>query len=171
MSNDVFGGVVCVVCVPFVGLWERGREEDMAGLTETKRLTAIIGAQWGDEGKGKLVDAVADKFDLCCRYNGGSNAGHTVVVGEKKYAFHLIPCGITSENGTLSHPLPSILPLPPSISLLYFFFCFSVLGTFSVVCVCDFPLSIPLIAMWLNMLLARCLHSWQRRRHSSPDSL
>jgi len=68
-------------------------------LRETKRLTAVIGAQWGDEGKGKLVDALAGSFDLCCRYNGGSNAGHTVVVGNKKFAFHLVPCGITNENG------------------------------------------------------------------------
>mmetsp|Transcript_2622 Transcript_2622/g.3505 ORF Transcript_2622/g.3505 Transcript_2622/m.3505 type:complete len:429 (+) Transcript_2622:112-1398(+) len=68
-------------------------------LLQTKPLTAVIGAVWGDEGKGKLVDALGEKFDVCARYNGGSNAGHTVVVGGKKYAFHLIPCGIMNEKG------------------------------------------------------------------------
>lgn len=56
--------------------------------------TAILGAQWGDEGKGKLVDILAEKYDICGRFNGGANAGHTVHVNGKKYAFHLLPCGI-----------------------------------------------------------------------------
>ena len=57
-------------------------------------VLAVLGSQWGDEGKGKLVDLLAGKFSVCCRFNGGSNAGHTLVIGGKKYAFHLLPCGI-----------------------------------------------------------------------------
>lgn len=58
------------------------------------KFTAIIGSQWGDEGKGKLVDILAEKYDYCARFNGGANAGHTIVVNGAKYAFHLLPCGI-----------------------------------------------------------------------------
>ncbi len=55
---------------------------------------AIVGLQWGDEGKGKIVDLLTEHFDIVARYNGGANAGHTVCVGDKKYALHLIPSGI-----------------------------------------------------------------------------
>jgi len=54
----------------------------------------VVGLQWGDEGKGKVVDAVAGVSRYVARYCGGANAGHTVVVGDEKYALHLIPCGI-----------------------------------------------------------------------------
>ena len=54
----------------------------------------IIGAQWGDEGKGKIVDLLTDKFDIVARYQGGHNAGHTVIVKGKKFVLHLIPSGI-----------------------------------------------------------------------------
>src|SRR6266536_5252883 len=54
----------------------------------------ILGAQWGDEGKGKIVDLFSDKFDIVVRYQGGHNAGHTVFIGEKKYVLKLIPSGI-----------------------------------------------------------------------------
>ncbi len=54
----------------------------------------IVGLQWGDEGKGKVVDMLAAEFDAVARYNGGANAGHTVVVGDEKYALHLMPSGI-----------------------------------------------------------------------------
>eukprot|EP00455_Lapot_gusevi_P000522 TRINITY_DN10236_c0_g3_i2.p1 TRINITY_DN10236_c0_g3~~TRINITY_DN10236_c0_g3_i2.p1 ORF type:complete len:466 (+),score=198.38 TRINITY_DN10236_c0_g3_i2:76-1473(+) len=63
-----------------------------AGLD--RKVCAVLGAQWGDEGKGKLVDVLAQKYDIIGRFNGGANAGHTLVVGGKKYAMHLIPCGI-----------------------------------------------------------------------------
>ncbi|MDR0761995.1 MAG: adenylosuccinate synthase, partial [Campylobacteraceae bacterium] len=53
----------------------------------------IVGAQWGDEGKGKIVDMMAQKYDVVCRYQGGHNAGHTIVVDGVKYALHLIPSG------------------------------------------------------------------------------
>lgn len=63
-------------------------------------VLAVLGSQWGDEGKGKLVDLMASKYSVCCRFNGGANAGHTLVVGSKKFAFHLLPCGILNENCT-----------------------------------------------------------------------
>jgi len=60
----------------------------------------IIGAQWGDEGKGKLVDVLSENVDIVVRYQGGANAGHTVYIDEKKYILHLIPGGILRENTT-----------------------------------------------------------------------
>lgn len=60
--------------------------------------TVVIGAQFGDEGKGKIVDYLANKNDLIIRYSGGSNAGHTVVIGGKKYALRLIPSGILNPD-------------------------------------------------------------------------
>ncbi|MGE5590254.1 MAG: adenylosuccinate synthase [Bacillota bacterium] len=55
---------------------------------------AVVGAQWGDEGKGKIVDYAAERADLVVRYQGGNNAGHTVVVGDREYKLHLIPSGV-----------------------------------------------------------------------------
>ncbi|MEE9270192.1 MAG: adenylosuccinate synthetase, partial [Candidatus Krumholzibacteria bacterium] len=57
-------------------------------------VTTIIGGQWGDEGKAKIIDYLARDADYVVRYQGGANAGHTVVVGEKRFAFHLVPSGI-----------------------------------------------------------------------------
>ena len=54
----------------------------------------VLGAQWGDEGKGKIVDLLAERFDVVARYQGGHNAGHTVFIGEKKFVLKLIPSGI-----------------------------------------------------------------------------
>src|SRR5579864_1088829 len=54
----------------------------------------ILGAQWGDEGKGKIVDLFCDCFDIVARYQGGHNAGHTVQIGAKKFVLKLIPSGI-----------------------------------------------------------------------------
>src|SRR3989344_1822011 len=58
--------------------------------------TILMGMQWGDEGKGKDVDILSNEHDVVVRYQGGGNAGHTVVIGDKKYALHLIPSGILS---------------------------------------------------------------------------
>lgn len=58
----------------------------------------VVGAQWGDEGKGKLVDFLTDKADVVARYQGGHNAGHTVVIKNEKYVLHLIPSGILHKN-------------------------------------------------------------------------
>ena len=54
----------------------------------------VVGAQWGDEGKGKIVDLLAQESDLVCRYQGGPNAGHTIVVGDETYKIRQIPSGI-----------------------------------------------------------------------------
>ena len=54
----------------------------------------VLGAQWGDEGKGKMVDLFSEKFDIVTRYQGGHNAGHTVYIGAQKYVLKLIPSGI-----------------------------------------------------------------------------
>ncbi|HRQ75179.1 MAG TPA: adenylosuccinate synthase [Phycisphaerales bacterium] len=62
--------------------------------------TAVVGLQWGDEGKGKVVDLLTAQHDFIVRYNGGANAGHTVVVGDQRYALHLIPSGIFSRDKT-----------------------------------------------------------------------
>ncbi|MEQ9207347.1 MAG: adenylosuccinate synthase [Phycisphaerales bacterium] len=59
---------------------------------------AVVGLQWGDEGKGKLVDLLAGKYRAVVRYNGGANAGHSVVVGGERYSLHLVPSGILSPN-------------------------------------------------------------------------
>lgn len=60
--------------------------------------TAVIGLQWGDEGKGKVIDSLACEADVVARYAGGNNAGHTVIVGDEKYVLHLIPGGILHEG-------------------------------------------------------------------------
>jgi adenylosuccinate synthase len=62
----------------------------------------IVGAQWGDEGKGKATDLLGDRIDYVVRYNGGNNAGHTIVIGSEKYALHLLPSGVLT---------PSIVPV------------------------------------------------------------
>lgn len=61
---------------------------------------AIIGSQWGDEGKGKATDLLGGRIDYVVKFNGGNNAGHTVVVGHEKYALHLLPSGILSAGVT-----------------------------------------------------------------------
>ena len=58
----------------------------------------VVGLQWGDEGKGKVVDILAEKADIVVRYNGGANAGHTVTVGDSRFALHLLPSGSVRPN-------------------------------------------------------------------------
>ena len=60
----------------------------------------IIGVQWGDEGKGKATDLLGSRIDWVVKFNGGNNAGHTVVIGDEKYALHLLPSGILSPDVT-----------------------------------------------------------------------
>ena len=62
------------------------------------RADLIVGIQWGDEGKGKIVDLLAMNYDVVSRYQGGHNAGHTIVVDGKKIALHLIPSGILNPK-------------------------------------------------------------------------
>tara|TARA_Y100000034_G_scaffold44576_1_gene54742 strand:- start:33269 stop:34540 length:1272 start_codon:yes stop_codon:yes gene_type:complete len=74
-------------------------------------VTVIIGSQWGDEGKGKIVDLIAEDYDIIARYQGGANAGHTVVVGDKTFKLHLIPSGAIRNklcvigNGVVLDPI------------------------------------------------------------------
>src|SRR5438046_9510076 len=58
----------------------------------------LVGAQWGDEGKGKATDLLGDRVDYVVRYQGGNNAGHTVVIGDESYALHLLPSGVLSPD-------------------------------------------------------------------------
>ena len=60
--------------------------------------TILVGAQWGDEGKGKIIDVLTEEADIVVRTQGGNNAGHTVFIGKKKYVLHLIPSGILRKN-------------------------------------------------------------------------
>ena len=64
-------------------------------------ITVIVGAQWGDEGKGKLVDCLAEQASWVARFQGGNNAGHTVVIGDRVLKFHLLPSGITRKECNL----------------------------------------------------------------------
>jgi len=61
-------------------------------------VTVLIGAQWGDEGKGKIIDVLSEKADMVVRFQGGNNAGHTVKIGAEKYVLHLVPSGILNPN-------------------------------------------------------------------------
>src|SRR5436853_7419704 len=63
-------------------------------------VIVVIGAQWGDEGKGKIVDLLAERFDVVARYQGGHNAGHSVQVGDRSFVLHLLPSGIIHQGKT-----------------------------------------------------------------------
>ena len=75
-------------------------------------VTILVGGQWGDEGKGKVIDLLADTVDMVIRSQGGNNAGHTVVTGGTEYRFHLIPSGILyperppASSATASSSIP-----------------------------------------------------------------
>ena len=75
-------------------------------------IDVLLGLQWGDEGKGKIVDYLADKYDVICRFQGGPNAGHTIVIDGKKHVLHTIPSGVFREgvqnvigNGVVIDPI------------------------------------------------------------------
>src|SRR4029079_5140863 len=63
-------------------------------------VIAVIGAQWGDEGQGKIVDLLGERFDVVVRYQGGHNAGHSVQIGDKSFVLHLLPSGIVHQGKT-----------------------------------------------------------------------
>uniref|UniRef100_G3TB45 Adenylosuccinate synthetase isozyme 1 n=1 Tax=Loxodonta africana TaxID=9785 RepID=G3TB45_LOXAF len=98
---------------PGTGGVKRGRLQQEVAATGS-RVTVVLGAQWGDEGKGKVVDLLATDADIISRCQGGNNAGHTVVVDGKEYDFHLLPSGIINSkavsfigNGVVIH-LPGL---------------------------------------------------------------
>lgn len=76
--------------------------------------TCVIGLQWGDEAKGKLVDLLTSQFDIVVRYQGGANAGHTVVLGDQTYKLHHIPSGILNPN-VMNVVGPGVVLNPPTI--------------------------------------------------------
>jgi adenylosuccinate synthase len=75
------------------------------------RNLCIVGLQWGDEGKGKIVDYYADGFEAVVRYNGGSNAGHTIVINGRTFVFHLLPSGLLKKKKLLIGPGVALDPL------------------------------------------------------------
>src|SRR5579862_804288 len=81
-------------------------------FVESMANTILVGAQWGDEGKGKIIDVLTEQADVVVRTQGGNNAGHTVFIGKKKYVLHLIPSGILRKkkiciigNGVVVDPI------------------------------------------------------------------
>jgi len=94
---------------------EQQQQAEAESFSEVGQICAILGTQWGDEGKGKLVDAMAQTFDVVARAQGGANAGHTIYSPDgTKHALHLMPCGILNPrakciigNGTVIH-LPTV---------------------------------------------------------------
>lgn len=72
----------------------------------------LVGGQWGDEGKAKIIDFLSPKYDIACRFQGGSNAGHTVIHNGKKYVFHLLPSNVLHEHtsAVLAHGMVIYLP-------------------------------------------------------------
>ncbi|TSL04371.1 Adenylosuccinate synthetase isozyme 2 [Bagarius yarrelli] len=92
----------------------RGTESLRNSREPQNKVTVVLGAQWGDEGKGKVVDLLAMDADIVCRCQGGNNAGHTVVVDKVEYDFHLLPSGVLNKkavsfigNGVVIH-LPGL---------------------------------------------------------------
>src|SRR6476620_11008528 len=86
--------------------------------------TILVGAQWGDEGKGKIIDVLTEQVDLVVRTQGGNNAGHTVFIGKTKYVLHLIPSGILRPgkkcvigNGVVIDPISLVKEIEELIYL------------------------------------------------------
>src|SRR3990167_7230470 len=81
-------------------------------LKDLGPVSAIIGAQWGDEGKGKMTDILGSHFDILARACGGANAGHTIVVGGKKHVFRLLPSGCLHEGKPIVLGSGMVIHLP-----------------------------------------------------------
>ena len=81
-------------------------------LAELGQVSAVIGAQWGDEGKGKVIDILAEHFDVVARACGGANAGHTIVVKDKKHVFRLLPSGSLHEHCSVFLGAGMVIHLP-----------------------------------------------------------
>eukprot|EP01090_Pellita_catalonica_P023132 TRINITY_DN930_c0_g1_i2.p2 TRINITY_DN930_c0_g1~~TRINITY_DN930_c0_g1_i2.p2 ORF type:complete len:459 (+),score=76.49 TRINITY_DN930_c0_g1_i2:53-1429(+) len=84
----------------FAGYARPTIQRNYSSKISQEQVIAVMGAQWGDEGKGKLVDVLGSEYDIIARCAGGSNAGHTVIVEGRKYAFHLMPSGILHKRAT-----------------------------------------------------------------------
>src|SRR5919202_4839658 len=94
MGPDTRGSVVMPL-LPFLTTRRHDRRRPRQALVfENVPATVIVGAQWGDEGKGKIVDLLAQESDVVCRYQGGPNAGHTIVVGDETYKIRQVPSGV-----------------------------------------------------------------------------
>ncbi len=76
---------------------------------------AVVGLQFGDEGKGQTVDVLAPRFDFIVRYNGGANAGHSVYIGEQKFALHLLPPAFLTPTKPMSWAAASSSTRPKSL--------------------------------------------------------
>jgi len=87
------------LCASLRGRWGYSPGRSLwSGKLKTGRTAVIVGAQWGDEGKGKIVDVLSERFKVVARYSGGHNAGHTVTIHGKKFILQLIPCGVLREG-------------------------------------------------------------------------
>ena len=96
-------GGIAIVCLKFPG---------MELALKKGKAAVIVGAQWGDEGKGKIVDVLSENFSVVARYAGGHNAGHTVIIKGKKFVLQLVPCGVLRDkcrsvigNGVVLDPM------------------------------------------------------------------
>src|SRR5436305_3068832 len=94
-----------VCATPVQSLWQEL-------VMKKSRTAVIVGAQWGDEGKGKIVDVLSENFSVVARYAGGHNAGHTVIINGKKFVLQLVPCGVLRKgcrgvigNGVVLDPI------------------------------------------------------------------
>ena len=85
---------MCEACDRCVQIWRSRTECEL----RTGKTAVVVGAQWGDEGKGKIVDVLSEHFKVVARYSGGHNAGHTVTIKGKKFVLQLIPCGVLREG-------------------------------------------------------------------------
>jgi len=83
--------ISAAACIPSL-------RHEWSSKLKTAKTTVIVGAQWGDEGKGKIVDVLSERFRVVARYSGGHNAGHTVTIHGKKFILQLIPCGVLREG-------------------------------------------------------------------------
>ena len=81
-----------------IGFRPRSATRSRSSKLKTGKTAVIVGAQWGDEGKGKIVDVLSERFKVVARYSGGHNAGHTVTIKGKKFILQLIPCGVLREG-------------------------------------------------------------------------
>jgi adenylosuccinate synthase len=89
--------------------------DDTIQSLQLGQISAVIGAQWGDEGKGKIIDILAENFDIQARAGGGANAGHTIVVGKEKHIFHLLPSGCLYEGKDIVLGSGMVIHLPTLI--------------------------------------------------------